>query len=147
MTGANDMGPAFAAARRGACSSTCYDSAAHAVGTRVAAAVRRIRAVHGTPVTVVVLGYWNDFQDGAVGRRAYGAAGLALANRITLATDRELHSAAVATGAHYVSTWIPFKGLSGSIDPTPLLAADGDHPNARGHRVIARAVAVAVPRG
>ena len=28
-------------------------------------------------------------------------------------------------------------GEDGTVDPTQLLAADGDHPNAAGHRLIA----------
>ena len=33
-----------------------------------------------------------------------------------------------------------FKGEHAERDPTNLLAADGDHPNAAGHRLIAQAL-------
>jgi lysophospholipase L1-like esterase len=39
--------------------------------------------------------------------------------------------------------YTPFKG-QGQVDCTPLLAADGDHPNARGHQVLAAAVLAAL---
>jgi acyl-CoA thioesterase-1 len=55
--------------------------------------------------------------------------------------------AARATGATYVSTSSVFKGANGRTDPTSLLAADGDHPNARGHQLIAQAPLGALPKG
>ena len=39
-----------------------------------------------------------------------------------------------------MSTYVMFKGTDGKTDPTPLLAADGDHPSARGHQRIAQAL-------
>lgn len=47
--------------------------------------------------------------------------------------------AARDAGAIYIDGYRPFKG-AGTADCTRLLAADGDHPNATGHQVLARAV-------
>jgi lysophospholipase L1-like esterase len=55
--------------------------------------------------------------------------------------------AARATGALYVSTYTAFKGPAGTNDPTGLLAADGDHPNAAGHQLIARTIYTVLPSG
>ena len=46
-----------------------------------------------------------------------------------------------------MSTYVVFKGADGKTDPTSLLAADGDHPNARGHQRIAQALARVLPNG
>jgi lysophospholipase L1-like esterase len=43
----------------------------------------------------------------------------------------------------YVDLAEPFKGPSGTGDPSDLLADDGDHPNAAGHRRIASALLAA----
>ena len=40
--------------------------------------------------------------------------------------------------ATYVDLYTPFKGADGGDDPTQLLADDGDHPNAAGHKLIAQ---------
>ena len=42
----------------------------------------------------------------------------------------------------YADIYTPFKG-DGSRDDTALLVADGDHPNAPGHLLIAAAIATA----
>jgi len=86
-------------------------------------------------------------KDGKVARAAYGPAGVKAANEATAYADNAILRAARAQGATYVSTYGVFKGADGRTDPTPLLAADGDHPNARGHQVIAQALARALPTG
>jgi lysophospholipase L1-like esterase len=52
-----------------------------------------------------------------------------------------------ATRVTYVSTYKPFKGANGTNNPTRLLASDGDHPNARGHALIAAVLYGAAPQG
>lgn len=148
MVGANDFGPSFAQASAGRCApAACHAAAAQAVTANVAAVLARVRAVHPTPVTIVVLGYWNVVQDGRVGRAHYGPVGVAAARTATSYANAALRRVAAAASARYVSTYVPFKGRDGRRDPTPLLAADGDHPNARGHARIAKALLAAVPRG
>ena len=78
---------------------------------------------------------------------------------VTAAPDREdaalvvayankpILRAARAKGATYVSTYAVFKGADGKTGPTSLLAADGDHPNARGHQRIAQVLARVLPNG
>jgi len=92
-----------------------------------------------------VTGYWNVFLDGAVGR-ARGAAYVTGSDALTRAVNAGIAAAAERTGATYVDVYRPFKG-DGDVDCTPLLAADGDHPDARGHRVIAEALLAALTGG
>jgi len=87
---------------------------------------------------VLVTGYWNVFLDGAVGR-ARGGDYVTGSDALTRAVDAGIADAARRSGATYVDVYTPFKG-DGTRDCTALLAADGDHPNARGHRLIADTV-------
>jgi lysophospholipase L1-like esterase len=98
--------------------------------------VRGLQSSHGGQL--LVTGYWNVFLDGAVGRQQ-GPDYVAASDALTRAVDAAIVAATAATGTSYVDVYRAFKG-DGSIDCTPLLAADGDHPNADGHQVIARAV-------
>lgn len=148
VIGANDYSAPFAAARYGRCVyADCFRDTSRRVKNDAIAIVRRVRALHSGPVTVIVVGYWNVGKDGAVGRAAYGRAGVRAAASATYYANGALHRAAVATGATYVSTYVPFKGPWGRADCTRLLAGDGDHPSAGGHRRIAQALFAARPRG
>jgi lysophospholipase L1-like esterase len=71
------------------------------------------------------------------------AVGRSASDLLTRETNREIQAASVAVGATYVDLYQPFRGASGSDDPTALLADDGDHPDARGHQVIADALLAA----
>ncbi|MGW5668773.1 SGNH/GDSL hydrolase family protein [Micromonospora sp. NPDC003776] len=135
MAGANDMVP-LVESRSGA---AAYRATAELVGEHVAAAVTALRDLHGGPLPVLVLGYWNVSRDGAVARDSTDAAGLAEADTATAYVNDALQAAAGRSGAIYVATYPEFRGPTGQADPTDLLADDGDHPNARGHEVIARA--------
>ena len=55
--------------------------------------------------------------------------------------------AAQQTGARYVPTTTTFRGDHHTLDPTGMLAPDGDHPNAAGQEAIAEEVYAAVPAG
>jgi acyl-CoA thioesterase-1 len=89
---------------------------------------------------VVVLGYWNVVEDGAAARTDYDEAETAEADAATTVINEHLAAAARASWATYVSTRKVLKGADGSADPTGLLTADGDHPNAQGHAAIASAL-------
>jgi acyl-CoA thioesterase-1 len=143
MAGANDLAAAFDDGRDDA----AYQAAADQVEANVAATVDTVVQAHGTPVTVLVLGYWNVVKDGAVGLAAYGADGLASAHSATHYCDLALRQAAAQTGATYVPTTAAFRGDHRALDPTDLLAPDGDHPNADGQEAIAEAVYAALPTG
>lgn len=59
--------------------------------------------------------------------------------------DADVIVVIVGAGMTYVDLVKPFRGPSGDSDPTPLLADDGDHPNAAGVDAIADALAAKVP--
>ena len=84
-------------------------------------------------------------EDGDAARAHYSGADSAQAAAITGYTNNALRAAATAGRATYVSTLAAFKGPDGTADPTPLLAGDGDHPDALGHAAIADALWSASP--
>jgi len=146
MVGANDFLQPLVDDLDGRCSrADCYTLTEQSVSANVVDTVQQIRAIHPTPVSVIVVGYWNVAEDGSVGREAYGVDGMAKADRATAYANTALQQAAADTGAHYVATFAAFRGPDGGLDPTPLLAADGDHPNAAGHDRIAQALFDTVP--
>jgi len=147
MVGANDFYHPFKKVRHGASASSEFRPTAQQVRTNVLRAIRQIRSLHDGPVTIVVLGYWNVAEDGKVGREDYGKDGVQAAESATRWANHALQDAARSGQAVYVSTYEAFKGPHGHKDPTPLLADDGDHPNAAGHRVLARTVYEPVPKG
>jgi lysophospholipase L1-like esterase len=143
MAGANDLAAAFDDGR----DDRAYETSADQVEANVAATVDTVIRMHGSPVTVLVLGYWNVVKDGAVGLAAYGAAGLASAHAATRYCNLALQRAAKRTGARYVPTTAAFRGDHRTLDPTGLLAPDGDHPNADGQEAIAEAVYAVLSTG
>lgn len=139
MAGANDISAVFDADG----GDDSYARAAESVRDSVSGTVEQIRRLDGPRVPVVVLGYWNVVEDGDVARADYGPAGVAEAATATRYANDALRAAAGRSGARYVSTTTVFEGADGDTDPTALLTADGDHPNARGHELIAEAVLAA----
>ncbi|MEZ0492585.1 SGNH/GDSL hydrolase family protein [Kineococcus sp. TBRC 1896] len=117
-------------------------AAAEAVAT-VSATVGRIAP---TGARVVVLDYWAVGLDGAVADQEYTPAQRAVQEQLTDSFDDRLQAAVDAEGARvtFVGLRQVFHGDDGSLDPAPLLADDGDHPNAEGQRAIADAVLAAL---
>lgn len=117
-------------------------AAAKAVAT-VSATVDRIVP---TGARVVVLDYWAVGLDGTVADEEYTPAQQAVQDQLTDSFDDQLQAAVDAKGAQvtFVGLRQVFHGDDGSLDPTPLLADDGDHPNAKGQRAIADAVLTAL---
>jgi lysophospholipase L1-like esterase len=146
MTGANDFNDAFDEVSLGAPAAATYAPVATAVQDNVTAVVQKIHALNAA-AHVVVLDYWAAMEDGAVAARDYDAPTMAAAVASTTYVNDALAVAARATGALFVSTYAAFKGAAGTNDPTGLLAADGDHPNAAGHQLIARTIYAALPAG
>ena len=143
--GANDLEPQRAAWQSSGCAARCYEAAAGAVGRRLARVLRALAADRGGRTDhVLVTDYWNVFRDGQVALDADGAAERAWSERVTAAADREICAAAQRSGALCVDLVAPFKG-DGRRDPTPLLAGDGDHPNAAGMQAIVTALLAATP--
>jgi lysophospholipase L1-like esterase len=138
--GANDLGDELGDWRNGSCTLTCFERAMPGLTANVGlvvAEIRRLRA--GQPTEILVTDYWNVFRDGEVGA-AMGADYQSLSDTVTRMANRAICAGASGAGATCVDLYAPFKA-DGSLDPTGLLAADGDHPNAAGHQVIARALA------
>lgn len=145
MIGANDFGGDYAAITSGRCpgsmSDPCERGKLDALHQRVAQILTRIHALRaGRPTTVLVAGYWNVFEDGRTGFREHGPGGVWASRTMTHQVNQQLSLAATADHDRFVSLYGAFIG-HGRAYLTSLLAADGDHPSARGHRVIARVLA------
>ena len=129
--GDDDCGPSAGLA--------CYKNDLAQLRANMDAILGKVRTLQTRPGRrIVVTGYWNVFLDGDRAQ-AKGSTYVANSDALTLAVNQALAEAAAAKGARYVDIYGPFKG-DGSRDDTPLLAADGDHPDALGHQVIAGSV-------
>ena len=124
----------------------CVTDELESMRAHLAAILARIRELRqGTPTTVLVTNYWNVFEDGDVARRASGTTGVQASIALTRSVNAAIESDSVASGARYVDLFAPFQERGKNI--TALLAPDGDHPDAAGHRLIAATlVAVGLPR-
>ena len=145
--GANELAPLQRTWARVGCGSDCWQDSVEGVRSNISAIVHDIhRLRQGRPTTVLVTNYWNVFIDGQVARREKGLSYLRWSDRLTRAVNGAICRGARSAGARCVDLYAPFKGGDGRQDPTSLLASDGDHPNAAGHRLIAR-VLLAATRG
>lgn len=119
-----------------------YDAALASMRANLAAILDKIGALsHSGDPLVLVTGYWNVFQDGAVAR-GEGSSYLTNSRALTLEVNAALKDVAEAHRATYVDLYTPFVG--DRDDDTDLLTDDGDHPNAAGHQIIADALMDAV---
>lgn len=138
--GANDFNEALASDP--SCgSASCYagqlqrtTATLRAISTRLAQLTRP-----GTPIALT--GYWNVFLDGAVGA-SHGPTYVATSDALTRQFNTAVALVARRNSDVYVDLYAPFKG-DGTRDDTTLLAADGDHPDAAGHLLIAGTLAAA----
>ena len=138
--GANDFDESQAA-DASCLDATCYPATLETMTTAINQVSSRISQLTKPGTTVVLTGYWNVFLDGAVGARR-GADHVATSDVLTRQVNAAIAQIASQHQMLYADIYTPFKG-DGSRDDTALLAADGDHPNSAGHRVIAAAVAAA----
>lgn len=144
---ANDLTPLLARWQASGCTATCYSPAVEAVGANVAAILSAAKNLRGhQPTRILVTDYWNVSADGDVARASDGPAYLRWSDELTRALNSAICTVARDSGVTCVDLYAPFKG-DGSLNPTTLLAADGDHPNAAGNRVISAALMAATPRG
>lgn len=138
--GANDLGPALLRWQAGACRPSCPAPELGPAAQHVANTIKAIQRREGmSHVRIFVSGYWNVFPDGTVGRDRYGPAFQAWSDALTRRLNNALRSVADQDRVTYVDVYRPFKGDDGLADDDALLAPDGDHPNARGHGVLAAA--------
>ena len=141
--GANDLTPLLSRWQSSGCSMACYSPAVEAVGSDLGDILAAARSLRGhRPTRVLVTDYWNVFADGDVARASDGPAYLRWSDELTRALNVSICNAARNAGATCVDLYAPFKG-DGSKNPTELLAADGDHPNAAGNQVISSALLAA----
>ena len=141
--GANDLMPLLSRWQSSGCPKACYSSAVDAVGTALSGILAAARSLRGNrPTRVLVTDYWNVFADGDVARASDGPEYLRWSDELTRALNVSICNAARNAGATCVDLYAPFKG-DGSKNPTSLLAADGDHPNAAGNQVISAALLAA----
>jgi lysophospholipase L1-like esterase len=141
--GANDLTPLLAQWQSSGCPAACYSPAVDAVGSNLGGVLAAAKSLRGNrPTRVLVTDYWNVFADGDVARASEGAAYLRWSDELTRALNTTICDVAQQAGATCVDLYAPFKG-DGTLNPTELLAADGDHPNAAGNKVISSALMAA----
>jgi lysophospholipase L1-like esterase len=138
--GANDVAPS------GSCGTDagCYLPEVPQVRANLRAIVTRLHDLTvGHPVKVVLLDYWSVWLGGKYARQQ-GEAYVDAAATVTDRVNTAIRQVAAQAGAAYVDLRAAFKGPDYSEDDTRFLAADGDHPNAAGHRKIASALVMVV---
>jgi lysophospholipase L1-like esterase len=150
--GANDAAEALDQWAQGICGQACFDADVATIQGQVTQVVSRILALRdGRPTEVLVTTYWNVVQDGTVAKQTYPEHYMEVSDALTREVDTALCNASRAAGdarqpqgggdgVICVDLYAPFKG-NGDVDPTPLLATDGDHPDAAGHQLIANTLA------
>lgn len=140
--GANDFVPDITYIHSGQCGGlSCTNGTMTTMADNVGAIIERVERLRsGKSVTIKVTGYWNVFEDGATARSDYSPQFRRDSDILTRRVNATLDRVATARHVDYVDLYVPFKGRTGTIDDTHLLAPDGDHPNAAGHEAIARAL-------
>ncbi len=134
-TGANDLLPAQEDRLLADSDPNAEQALINDTGGVLRLVLARIRELNPS-AQVLITTYWNVFRDG---RAEPDPGELAWNDAMTRSFNAVLTGAAHDNGAQVVDLYRPFKG-DGSLDPTGLLADDGDHPNAAGHQVIAEAI-------
>jgi lysophospholipase L1-like esterase len=138
--GANDFEDRHEQVVAGTCrpdsAAGCASEDLVSMSSNLAGALARIQALRqGRPTAVLVTGYWNVFEDGQTAQQASGPGGLQASIELTRSVNTAISDVTTAAGAHYVDLFGPFQNNPRDIDS--LLAADGDHPDAAGHELIA----------
>ena len=115
----------------------CWSSDLTAMSDNLVAIIDSCRSLVPN-IPILLVGYWNIVADGVVGR-SKGDNYPRNSDSLTKVVNAELALIAAEKDAAFVDTYVPMKGADGSTDITGLLASDGDHPNAAGHTIIAKA--------
>jgi lysophospholipase L1-like esterase len=140
--GANDFAAALDDYLDGSCGGTeCFTEQLPGLRSNLTAILSTIHDLRADrPTAVRVTGYWSVFVDGQVADDLYGPGFRADSDALTAEVNETIREVALDAGDDYVDLYTPFKG-DGDIDPSPLLADDGDHPNQAGHELIANVLA------
>jgi len=118
---------------------TCYTPALPEIEANLRDIDTRVHQLTaGHAVQIVFLDYWNVWLGGHYAE-ARGPDYVATAEALTADVDDLIRTEARASGSRYVDLLTAFRGPDRAWDETHLLAPDGDHPNAAGHRRIADA--------
>ena len=112
---------------------SCYHDALLTMRKNVLAALAMLRDRHSDG-EILVTGYWNVFLDGRVGA-SRGEAYVRDSAALTAQVNSALKEAATRSSATFVDLYTPFHN---SPDESSLLASDGDHLSAAGHRLVTR---------
>ena len=144
--GANDLSPLITRWEQGGCSTSCVDAASRDAGAGLAAVLAKVRGATPAHTRIQVTTYWNVFEDGDVADNDFGPGFATWSDAVTRSANTAIRTAAEADGDQVVDLYEPFEGR-GERNPTALLAADGDHPNAAGHRLIAQTLLDAAVHG
>ncbi len=146
IVGANDLNPDAAKRASGSCDRSCYQPDVAAMGTRLGHLLDQLARIDTTsPHMVLVTNYWDLFPEAGLARSGPESAQLEWQEAVTAAANNAIRTQVLLHGDVYVDTVVPFRGGGGADDPSPLLAADGDHPNAVGVQVLAKALVAAHP--
>jgi lysophospholipase L1-like esterase len=138
--GANDVGYSASCGT----SVACYDAKIPEIEHNLTAIVRQTRTLRqGHELAVVLLDYWSVWLGGQYAK-TQGPDYVAAADTVTAHVNDTIESVARSTGARYVDLRTAFRGPDDAWDETHLLAPDGEHPNAEGHKRIAEAIAHSV---
>lgn len=141
IIGANDMYDALDSWKSGGCGRSCYTPVVAAMQTRLKGILAEIATLEGSrQYTVLVDGYWNIFTDGQVALHQGGWSQLSWSRAVTSAVNDAIQDAASEASDTFVGLRPVFTNV-----PDPLLASDGDHPNAAGVRAIVKANLAALP--
>ncbi len=146
IVGANDLNPDAARQSSGSCDASCYQPDVAAMGTHLGQVLDRLAAIDSaSPHMILVTNYWDLFPEAGLARTGPESAQLEWQEAITAAANAAIETQTLRHRDIYVDTVVPFRGTSGDDDPSPLLASDGDHPNAAGVQVLAKALVAAHP--
>ncbi len=146
--GANDFSDEHDPITAGTCAgvhhTACTRDELAAMSQTLSAVIDQVRTLrNGAPTTIMLTGYWNVFEDGEVANYAFPDQGIAASVALTQEANAAIRADALAENAIYVDLWPVFEGANSDKDPTDLLTADGDHPNAAGEALITRVLLAA----
>lgn len=118
----------------------CAQASADAYGTNLDQILKTVRALRRHKRTLIRV--TNDYND-IIGDPTVPSSGIAPSKLVVEAQAAKTCALAVKYSAICIDTYHAFNGSDGLRDAGPLLASDHTHPNAAGHRLIARLLVAA----